>query len=425
MAKRIVLCRNAVETLTYFSRQLAEAFEARGYEIFWMDLDKTGLSAWKLRQAAAGPSAAGTETVFLTFNFIGLSGEEEWYALDDDGKPSASIWEQLGIRCLNILVDHPIYYYRALKYPLPEMQVFCIDRDHAAYMKRFYPEIPCTFLPPAGNRLLEDGQGYQGKECADFAKDSFEEWDHRPYPLVFTANYVPAAHLEKQLNQLEPEYRAFYDAIIQSLMHNPKQDLLSCIEGFFRREIPDLSDAQLCEGMSSMPVVDLWVRTRFREKTIQALADGGIKVHLFGKDWEQISCRHPENLIVTGRMVTSAECVQATAQAKLSLNTMPWFKDGAHDRIFTSMLCGAAAFTDDSRYLREQFTDMDTIIYYGLSQLEALPQQVTELLSDPQRLFGIACRGKRVAVECHQWKNRAGILEKYVDCGEVPDEGQM
>lgn len=439
MTGRIVFCKHAVETLTYFSRQLAEAFEAWGYEIFWMDLAKTGLSAWKLRQAVSGTVSHGAETVLITFNFIGLSGEEEWYALDDYGQPAASIWEQLGIRCLNILVDHPIYYYRAMQYPLPEMQVFCIDRDHVAYMKRFYPQIPCAFLPIAGNRLLEDGR-YQEQNVPDLPAGqeqnvsdlqhqqevSFEEWDNRLYPLIFTANYVPIANLEKQLSRLEPEYRDFYDAMIQSLMHNPNQDLLSCIEGFLRREIPDLSDAQLCEGMSSMPAVDLWVRTCFREKTIQALADGGVKIYLFGKDWEQISCRHPENLIVTGRMVTSAECVRAAMQAKISLNTMPWFKDGAHDRVFTSMLCGAAALTDDSRYLREQFADLDTIVYYGLQQLEALPQQVTALLADPQRLFALACRGKRAAVQCHQWKNRAAILEKYAArAGKVKDEKIM
>lgn len=424
MHRRIIFCKHAVETLTYFSRQLAQAFEAWGYEIFWMDLAMAGLSAWKLRQAVGEPAAGGTETVLVTFNFIGLSGEEEWYVLDDFGRPVTSLWEQLGIRCLNILVDHPMYYYQAMQYPLPEMQIFCIDRDHVSYMKRFYPKIPCAFLPLAGNRLLDDWQGDKEPIRSGMQDDqeqdqtlqevSFEDWNNRPYPLVFTANYVPVANLEKQLHRLEPEYRDFYEAMIQSLMHDPQQELLSCIEGFFRREIPDLNDAQICEGMRSMPVVDLMVRTRFREKTIQALADGGIQIHLFGKDWEQISCRHPENLIFTGRMVTSAECVQAMAQAKLALNTMPWFKDGTHDRIFTSMLCGAAALTDDSRYLRERFTDMDTIVYYNLQELEALPQRVRELLADPQRLYAISCRGKTVADKFHQWKNRAEILERYL-----------
>lgn len=415
MNKRIVFCEHAVETLTYFSRQLAQAFEAWGYEIFWINIEMAGLGAWKLRQAVKEQKDREKETVLLTFNFIGLSGEEALWELDDFGQPVVSLWERLGIRCLNIMVDHPIYYDKAMQYPLPDVQMFCVDRDHVYFMKRFYPKLPCEFLPLAGNCLGKDAdvRDWHGQDARQ-REAFFAQWEKRPYPLVFTANYVPIANITKRLDQLEPEYRDFYYEVIQSFLQDPSQDLLSCMESFLRREIPDLSDAQLCEGMSSMPAVDLWVRTYFREKTVRILADGGVDIHLFGKDWDQVSCRRPQHLIFTSRMVTSAECVQAMAQAKLALNTMPWFKDGAHDRIFTAMLQGAAALTDDSRYLREQFTDRDTVAYYDLQDLEALPQQVLELLADPQRLYDISCRGNAVARQYHQWENRAKVLEQYM-----------
>lgn len=47
--------------------------------------------------------------------------------------------------------------------------------------------------------------------------------------------------------------------------------------------------------------------------------------------------------------------MQAMRDARIALNVMPWFKDGAHDRVFTAMLQGTAALTDDSRYLREEW----------------------------------------------------------------------
>lgn len=402
MDKIIVFCEHAVETLTYFSRQLADAFQGWGYQIFWMDFQMLGLSAWKLRQAVQGQ---GKQAVLLTFNFIGLSGEEELWELDEEGEPRVSLWEKLDMVCLNIMVDHPIYYYQALRYPLPEMRTFCVDRDHVSYMRRFYPKICCEFLPLAGNCLMDAGA------CAQKSDVLFEQWAARPYPLVFTANYVPVSNIDRQLAGLEPEYRDFYYEIIHAFIRNPKQDLLTCMEAYLRREMPELSDAQLCEGMSSMPAVDLWIRTYFREKTVRILAEGGIQVHLFGKDWEQVSCTHPENLVSVGHMVDSAECVRAMAQAKLALNTMPWFKDGAHDRIFTAMLQGAAALTDDSGYLREQFRQMETIVYYDLQKLEELPQQVSALLDDPQRLFETACRGRAAAERAHTWKSRAEILK--------------
>ncbi|MDE7312161.1 MAG: glycosyltransferase [Eubacterium sp.] len=412
----IIFCKNAVETLSYFSAQLAEAFAAWGYEIFWFDMQMAGLSAWKLRQAV---QQTKKEAVLLTFNFIGLSGEEELWELDDLGKPQISLWEKLDISCLNIMVDHPVYYDKALKYRFPAVRMFCVDRGHVAYMKRFYPHIACAFLPLAGNELLFHGaEGMPAQDSLEAEEERagllFEQWRRRKYPLVFTANYVPVSNIDRQLMEMEPEYREFYYEIIQAFIEHPNQDLLSCIELYLKREMPDLNDAQLCEGMHTMPVVDLWIRTYFREKTVRILAEGGVRVHLFGKDWDQVSCSHPQNLVSAGHMVSSADCVQAISQAHIALNTMPWFKDGAHDRIFTAMLQGAAALTDDSRYLREQFGHMDTIAYYGLQNLEALPQQVTELLKDPQRLFELSCRGKAVAKKLHMWKHRAEILKEYV-----------
>lgn len=419
MNKIIVFCKHAVETLTYFSMQLADAFAAFGYEIFWIDLSMTGLSAWKLRQAVRQKKA-----VLITFNFIGLSGEADLWELDDLGEPAVSLFEQLDIPCFNIMVDHPVYYYQALQYPVAHLRTFCIDRDHVAYMHRFYPDIFCEFLPLAGN-CLPDGDRFMQNPMVRYPKDSgltrqndfetsFEQWMQRPYPLVFTANYVPVSNIDKQIAAMEPEYRDFYYEIIEAFLHNPKQDLLSCIETYLRREIPDLTDAELCEGMRTMPAVDLWIRTYFREKTVRILAEGGISVHLSGKDWDQIRCACPQNLITTGRMVNSAACVQAMAQAKIALNTMPWFKDGAHDRIFTAMLAGTAALTDDSTYLRERFAHKDTIVYYDLNHLEELPELVADLLEHPKQLYEISCRGKEAAGKWHTWGKRAEELRRYL-----------
>ena len=66
----------------------------------------------------------------------------------------------------------------------------------------------------------------------------------------------------------------------------------------------------------------------------------------------KLSCKKPQNIVRHGGQVTSERCVEAVQNARLSLNLMPWFKDGAHDRIFTAMLQQTVALTDDSRYLR-------------------------------------------------------------------------
>ena len=395
-SKLIIFCEHAVETLTYFSRQLAQAFLEWGYEIFWMDFDMLSLGAWKLAQAVKGRAA-----VLVTFNFIGLSWEEELWEFDEQGMPSTCIWERFGVQCLNILVDHPIYYYKALLKTVPGMQTFAVDKDHVAYMHRFYPQIPCEFLPLAGNKEL----------TRDTDMEPYAEWEKRPYPLVFTANYVPLFNIENQLDQLEPEYRDFYYEIINGFIRNPDQDLLSLIEPYMRREIPELTDQGLLEAMNTMQAVDLWIRTYFRERTVRILAQSGIPIRIYGQDWERVSWKIPKNVSVSKKAVDSACCVNAMANAKLGLNVMPWFKDGAHDRVFTAMLQGAAPLTDDSRYLRENFKDRDTLIFYSLKELEKLPDIVTGLLKEPEAVYEIASRAKEMARQFHTWKHRAEMLQ--------------
>ena len=152
------------------------------------------------------------------------------------------------------------------------------------------------------------------------------------------------------------------------------------------------------------------IRSYFREKVVQTLADAGIIVRVFGADWEKIHCKKPQNVRTSGGKVNSAACVQAMRDARIALNVMPWFKDGAHDRVFTAMLQGTAALTDDSRYLREECRDGENICFYSLRALQQLPDQVVSLLEDPVRMAELAERGYRMAEKRHRWKNRAGLL---------------
>ena len=64
---------------------------------------------------------------------------------------------------------------------------------------------------------------------------------------------------------------------------------------------------------------------------------------------------------------------------------MPWFKDGTHDRVFTAMLQHTLSLTDDSGYLRENFTDKKELVFYSLEKREELPELVKKLLEKPEK----------------------------------------
>ena len=68
---------------------------------------------------------------------------------------------------------------------------------------------------------------------------------------------------------------------------------------------------------------------------------------------------------------------------------MPWFKDGAHDRVFNSILNGTVSVTDTSKYLCWELKEGQGVCYYDLAHMERLPELVGDLLADDARREGI------------------------------------
>ena len=146
---------------------------------------------------------------------------------------------------------------------------------------------------------------------------------------------------------------------------------------------------------------------------MQTLVDAGVSVHCFGAGWEFLPCEHPENLIKEGG-VDSLACLQALSKAKVSLNVMPWFKDGAHDRVFNSMLNGAVCFTDWSRYLTENLRDGEDIFFYELDALECLPDMVQGILENRKKWEHMQKAAYETAEKSHTWEHRAGAVHKEI-----------
>ena len=397
--RRIIFIKNAVETLGYFSEQIALELERNGYETCFIDYERMYESMDEMLHFLERE-----ETALVTFNFIGLRGEAVFQT--ESGR---SIWQEENLPILNILVDHPLYYHSCLKEAGERMRVFCVDREHVGYVRRFYPGVKVKFLPLAGNELLfSHGDGEHGTHRADVPEPV--PYGRRTFDLVFAANYVSMEMLEEKVKALDEDYRIFYRWITEDLIADPTQSVDAVMERHIRDELGAVPEEQLCAAMSGMIWIDLFVRSYFREKVVQTLADAGIIVRVFGSDWEKIHCKKPQNVRTSGGKVNSAACVQAMRDARIALNVMPWFKDGAHDRVFTAMLQGTVALTDDSRYLREECRDGENICFYSLRALQQLPDQVVSLLEDPVRMAELAERGYRMAEKRHRWKNRAGLL---------------
>lgn len=389
--KKLLFFTGDIETQGYFSLQIAEAMKELGHETFIYDLSRPSESTEKFFHFFEKGN-----TALINFNFHGMSGEE--YFLDEN---DVTMWEALCIPSFDIVVDHPMYYHHFLEKVPKNYCHISIDRNHEAYMKRFFPEIQTgPFLPLAGTQL------YPNKTNVPIA--------YRRYDVTMVGNYCKPSTFDKYITRIDDEYTKFYRDMIDDLLSNPYKTVEEVAEAHLKAELGEVPEEELKKVMAALTFIDLYVRYTFRGRAVQELADAGIKVHVFGDGWELLECRHPENLIIMNNL-NSEGCLKKLCQTKISLNVMPWFKDGAHDRIFNTMLNGALCLTDSSVYLDEILHDGIDCSIYSLSEMARLPEIAKELLADQDRMQRIADCGYEMAKSGHTWAHRAQVLHRLIE----------
>lgn len=408
--KRLILFKGGVETLEFFTEQMAAVWEKMGYSVFWYNLILQQASSSALVEFFKAHRA--DEWYMFTFNFEGIAGEAGLYR--DDGW---NFWDWAGVKVVNVVVDHPLYYNKYIrKHPEKYIQLD-IDEIHVEYMHRFFPEVRTEHMLTAGTEL-----NYNRCIMPDKNYLSMKE---RPIDIIFTGNYTPKRILRKHLDNMDAEYIDFYEGVLSYLIDNPSETIDAAAENALRREFPDITDEQLVDCMPNMMYADLAVRFHYRELAIRALADSGLKIHTYGAGYNYIECNHHENIIEHGG-VDSKVCLDMISQAKISLNVMPWFKMGAHDRVFNTMLNGGVALTDTSLFYENTFADGENVLFYSLEDLrdyeksgydECIAARITDkvkcALADTKHLQEIADSGYECCKGRHSWIERSVVIEKY------------
>ena len=106
--KRLILFKGGVETLEFFTEQMAAVWEKMGCSVFWYNLMLQQASSSALVEFFKAHSS--DEWYMFTFNFEGIAGEAGLYR--DDGW---NFWDWAGVKVVNVVVDHPLYYNKYIR----------------------------------------------------------------------------------------------------------------------------------------------------------------------------------------------------------------------------------------------------------------------------------------------------------------------
>ena len=386
----IILFKGIYDTLDLFSDQLGEAFASWGYELFVYNAADIPMSKACLLDMLEEKRG---NAVVVTFNNMG-------YNLEVDG---VNVWERFDVPYINILMDHPFHFEKPMKEAPKTAIVLCTDRNHVKYIRRFYKNIHQTdFLPHAGIEL-----GRKHKPLKERKID------------VLYAGALPIYTVGKMIPDLGEMYGLdtadMMREVLQELVVHPDKTTECAIEEYVHANVKygqELEEGQIRHLITHMRFLDSYATSFFREQAVRSLVENGIEVTAYGVGWDLCEWSSSPHLKYRGK-VLAPQILPLMNDAKVVLNTMTWFKSGAHDRIFNGMLAGSVVVTDDSTYLRRECTDGKELVMFRREDILTLPERVCDLFGHMQRAQEIADCGYEFAKQYHTWKNRA---EYIVEC---------
>ncbi len=365
------MCYN---TLNYFLAEIAKSLQQRGIEVQF--ITKIDLLAIQQRFDA----------------FIGLNRPEPALQSSD----GSFLLDRLGIPFFNLLVDAPYYHSGSLKSHAADLHLIFLDSGHVKYCQKYY--MPCKsvemgyLIGPAGTPI---------------------PYEDRALDLLFTGGCYDYTHIKEEFlsDQKPAEIRDIFSYLIDSGIHSPEYTTEALILSYLHSDQTPVNAEVLDFLMREAGVwAEYYLRGYYRERVVRSLAEAGLRMTIAGGGWGSVFPKCPPNLTLLGE-VNMTETADLTANTKILLNVMPWFKDGLHDRILTAMYNGAICVTDPSSYIKTHFQADKNIVLYELNALEQVPNQCRYLLEHPDKARKIAQAGQQKAETEYNWDH---FVDSYI-----------
>ena len=406
--KTILFIQGIYDTIDLFIAALSQSFREMGCTCHVLDTREKAKFMPSLKRILRDEHV----DALVTFNNIGynLSFSE-----------GTNIWDEKGIPYINILMDHPFHYANPLRHAPENSVVFCTDRNHVDFIKRFYPGLKTVdYMPHAGMEADLSDHASPGSCYLCTKEEGFHPaMGERSIDVLYAGSlskYV-AEGLVPDLGEIK-EFDAFAltQEVLSDLINHPNKTTESAIESYFSSAGKDYSEEELNYWITELRFIDSYATSFYREQSVRLLVEAGIQVAVFGGGWDQCDWADNPNLLYGGK-VLAPQVLELMNHSKIVLNTMTWYKNGIHDRIINGMLAKAAVVTDMSAYLEEELSNAGYPFLepFYLTRMGELPEKVGNLLENKMYLEELAQQGYAYAKKNHTWAQRGRyLLDKYI-----------
>lgn len=377
-----VIGTSQYHSTVFFMQEMAEEMRQCGYEVTVLDVND-GTAYEKQRQEIL------CREYDIIFTINGMLLEEESVL-------GPRLLSNQNVLYCTYLMDHPLIHIERLKNSYPHIFILSPDRKHTEFVDTYMRHIWCAgFLPHGG--------------CTGNAVKDYQE---RSIDISFMGSYHSPKKIWDGFARYPAAMCSLMQAVAKVLEGQPQQTVEEALQKQLDARGIVAGKEEFMDIMGEIREVDRYIRSYYRDQVIRVLVESGVTVDVYGDGWEEFETVGREHIRIHPA-VSYQDSLDIIGNSKISLNIMPWFKDGSHDRVFTAMLNGAVCLTDGSGYLQEIGTEEENIYFYSLKGLRYLPAKVRRILSDKKQGEKVALAGKELAEQYHTWKNRAWEVMDY------------
>ncbi len=328
----------------------------------------------------------------LTFNSI---------APDEVGN---FLWDVLKIPHISWLVDSPNFFIDHMKGSINKLAkshysiLACVDRDSCKIFEEI--GIPNVLYLPHGveKELMGDVD------------------EKRPYDVVMLATPINFKNIRKEWKKNCPE---LVDVLLQAAELSFQNPAMSYIRAY--AEVQKLTDGKgkiskkIIEHASILNSLEHYVRGFDKVSALKSIKKAN--VHVFGSSYHENNWNDvlgKQSNIIKHDAISFEETFEVMKKSKIVVNSCSWIRDGAHERIFSAMACGAVVITTRTPYLEENFVEGKEILFYDLNHWKNINEIVEYYLAHDKERKEIAMAGQKKVHRLHTWDNRAKTLIEHL-----------
>lgn len=301
------------------------------------------------------------------------------------------LWDYTEIPHLSILLDPSLYSVYLIESPYS--MISCVDQsDCYGLSTQGFDRI--LFTPHAVEVDLFDAPPQEKTydvvfigSCYDF-ETMRSAWKHK-------------------LSNVEREVLEEASELFLSNVEIPLHEALASVWGAKNIENEDI------DFLNLFAYLDQYTRGLDRVELIRNINDA--EVHIFGelfeddpsatKGWKEML--QGKSNIIFHDPVSYDESLKILQKSKICLNSSPFFKHGAHERIFAGFACGALVVTNENSFLKQMFKDGESIVFYRSKEWDKVNEKINYYLENEDARKAVVEAGRAVVKSYHTWDHRA------------------